>query len=412
MPTDVQSLTNEAKCLLCYGSLSLEEGIELALLARIQTSGLSSATQYLVTTPTNTFTSGGSIVVTAQLADVHGVAVKKSGVVVTWTNTGASGSYATGTSVTDINGQATNTFTNNLALVNYTFTATDTSARTGTSAVVQSLLQAKVTNWQTRVVANGGSAPTTLELQSVDTYYRGCVTDGIDSLILTDLPVISSSLIGAITPFFNVIGNDPWTNHGPFVIGDLTINGLTGDGVGKYLDLGFVPATAPPLSSTNAGLVSYQFIVGNGNYVFGDAGVANSSHWAMLSSAATINYYCWRFVNQGQDYLASANPHGTQGFKGFQSGQRTGASTGASYFQNSTTGGLVTLGSFAGAQTGAAITVQNLYAFGLNNNGTPGGFVTATVSYLAVTQGMNATQVASHYTRVNQLRIDLGGGFI
>ena len=95
------------------------------------------AAKYIVTTSASSVVAGAPVTITARLVDASGNPISLPGVLVTWSNTGAGGSFATPTSSTDANGVATVSFTTNtVANVTYTFTATDASSRTGTSGNV------------------------------------------------------------------------------------------------------------------------------------------------------------------------------------------------------------------------------------------------------------------------------------
>jgi hypothetical protein len=60
-------------------------------------------------------------------------------------------------------------------------------------------------------------------------------------------------------------GNDPWTNSN-FISGDLTINGLVGDGFSKALNTGIIPSTCYP-NANSAGLTIYNSTASNGTEV-------------------------------------------------------------------------------------------------------------------------------------------------
>jgi adhesin/invasin len=104
------------------------------------------ASKYVVTASTYLPTVGTSLTVNAQLADQYGNAVGTSGVLVTWSRTGAGGSFGSPTSVTGAGGLATVQFTTGtVAGVVYALTATDASSRTGTSAPVEAVQRAPAT---------------------------------------------------------------------------------------------------------------------------------------------------------------------------------------------------------------------------------------------------------------------------
>jgi hypothetical protein len=103
------------------------------------TTQASTATQYRVTSSDNAPVAGSAVTITAQLVDANDNPVSTAGLTVTWTSTGGGGSFATPTSLTDANGEATVVFTTTQAAnTDHTVTATDDSSptpSTGTSAV-------------------------------------------------------------------------------------------------------------------------------------------------------------------------------------------------------------------------------------------------------------------------------------
>jgi hypothetical protein len=95
-------------------------------------------TQYLVSTdPASVVVAGAQVTITAQLADANGNPVAEAGRTVTWSKTGAGGTFATPTSSTNASGVATVTFTTATeAGISYTFTGTDNLGAGGTSGAV------------------------------------------------------------------------------------------------------------------------------------------------------------------------------------------------------------------------------------------------------------------------------------
>jgi hypothetical protein len=104
------------------------------------TGSVGTATQYLVSSSSYSPIAGGAVTISAQLADTYGNSVSTSGLVVTWSESGSGGSFATGTSTTNASGLATVSFTAGTAAgTAYTVTGTDTSSRTGTSSPITTL---------------------------------------------------------------------------------------------------------------------------------------------------------------------------------------------------------------------------------------------------------------------------------
>jgi hypothetical protein len=96
--------------------------------------------KYVVTSSSYNPVAGASVTITAQLADQYNNAVATYGIAVTFTRTGAGGTFVgANPATTNGSGIATVTFrTGTPAPIVYTVTATSTnpSARTGTSASI------------------------------------------------------------------------------------------------------------------------------------------------------------------------------------------------------------------------------------------------------------------------------------
>lgn len=97
------------------------------------------ASKYIVSSDDNSPAAGGSVAITAQLADANDNAVSADGKVVTWSSTNG-GSFSSGTSITDVNGLATVTFTTSTtAGTVHTVTGTDADNLTGTSGSITTI---------------------------------------------------------------------------------------------------------------------------------------------------------------------------------------------------------------------------------------------------------------------------------
>jgi hypothetical protein len=98
------------------------------------------AARYVVTSSSYAPVAGTAVAVSAQLADQYGNPVATSGIAVTFTRTGAGGSFSgANPATTNASGIATVTFTTGTtAGTAYTITATSTnpSTRTGTSPAI------------------------------------------------------------------------------------------------------------------------------------------------------------------------------------------------------------------------------------------------------------------------------------
>ena len=91
-------------------------------------------TQYLVTSSAISPSAGSTVTITAQLVDAYDNPVSIAGKTVTWSKTGAGGSFGSPTSLTSSSGAATVGFTvGTVQGTTYTVTATDNTGLTGTS---------------------------------------------------------------------------------------------------------------------------------------------------------------------------------------------------------------------------------------------------------------------------------------
>lgn len=133
----------------------------------------------------------------------------------------------------------------------------------------------RVCGWITRVVVNGGPNPSLNTARALNTFDLALVNNGLDGRCQYIIPFVPDGLIAARTPLYKVTGLDPATNNN-FVAGDLTVNGLVGNGSNKWLDSG-VKCTDWVALSTKGGLAIYtsttdqtttQIDIGNSNGPF------------------------------------------------------------------------------------------------------------------------------------------------
>lgn len=112
---------------------------------------------YLVTPSSTTPLSGAVVGITAQARDAGNAAVLEAGRVVTWSKSGAGGSFASSTSVTNASGIATVNFTVGAVGTVYTVTGTDVAGKTGTTASIT--VQAPISAVDHYTVSPSSTAP-------------------------------------------------------------------------------------------------------------------------------------------------------------------------------------------------------------------------------------------------------------
>jgi hypothetical protein len=206
-------------------------------------------------------------------------------------------------------------------------------------------------------------------------------------------------LTEALTPLVKVLGNDPWTNVN-FVAGDLTVNGLIGNGSSKYLNTGVVPSA---IGGANPFGLSYYTHTDPGATGFDNGSTDNGTGGYGLVytsySGVGANMYCWLAIGP----VAQAT------WTGYASGNRVG-SNGTLFQANSGTAHFAKLGPVAPG--GTAPSVQPIYVFCLNSTGAPVGYVAKRFSFVALHEGLNASESQSLYNAVQALRTALVGGYV
>jgi Immunoglobulin domain len=279
-------------------------------------------------------------------------------------------------------------------LANYDCVVTDALSRSVTSTAAA--LTDLVVDWVARVVAAGGATPSGGTQSALTTFVSGLVTDGIYSSMKAVNCIVPDSLIAATVPLIQGIGNSPWTNNN-FVSGDLTVNGFTGNASNKYLNTGINPS----LFGLNLGFSVYASAT--------PSAVASVDFGAFSGSAYA--HMIARF-NDGNSYAGNAGtsqPSAPTRNAGFYSSQRTNSTSHNLYFANSGTS-LTSIASDATSSSGYPNLSMSLMAG--NVSGSITYYSSNTLSFAAVTVGMNSTDTANLYARVQTLRTALGGGFV
>jgi len=223
--------------------------------------------------------------------------------------------------------------------------------------------------------------------------------------------IAPDSLTAALTPLQASYGNLLWANHN-FLVSDLTVGGLKGDGATKYLDTGLIPGAANSLlTSSSFGLAIYVTEDSAGaEEELSCYGPLNSSWCSLMSNWTQVGAFgCWRFINVNSDFIRTTSPNPAIGYF---SGHRVASNLLSMYFASSTHAHTALITGTA-AQSGSIESVRSLFAFAANNNGTgPANFSHKRLSFFAVTAGLSSAEDTLLFARVQALRQALGGGFI
>lgn len=258
-------------------------------------------------------------------------------------------------------------------------------------------------DWAARVVTNGGAAPGATSIAAQATFYDGLVTDGLLAKFYTLNCYAGDSLIACITPLIVGVGSDPWGN-GSFTVTQLSAAGLKGDGGLRWLDTNVNYATGIA-SANDFGTTIYLSTGANENlrdFGCNDGGYTNVwvCHTSLGTTLSTIDNF------SGSNRIAVAN----SAWAGYLSMNRPDTTHLHVYKANSVTPH-ATLGSFVGASVGAAPNLK-VFLHASNQGGAPAFPCTKTFSFGALHTAMSSAESALLYARVQQLRTDMGGGYV
>jgi hypothetical protein len=287
---------------------------------------------------------------------------------------------------------------------NFVLQVTDNVGRVFTSNTCAAASTSSSNAWGLQVVTNGGSLPSAASMNAVSDFLSGLNQDGTDSLMISAVGIAPDSLTAALTPMIKTAGNALWTNHN-FVSGDLTVNGLAGNGSTKYLQTGLITNTCG-VTVTDGVLAMYDYTKNStsqgvelGNY---DGGGANT--WSLLSDYQAFGFHVITdFYAFATARITAASPG-----NGFYITSRTSATAMDLYFASSSVP-FVNVGSNAGAA--GVLNATELTAFAQNVAGVAQGFSNAVMSFICVAHGLTAAQAQNLYNRVQILRTAFGGGF-
>ena len=259
--------------------------------------------------------------------------------------------------------------------------------------------------WAANVVTNGGAAPSDGTVSALSTFCYALDSAGLASSMLAVNCYVPDSLIAATTPLIATACQPYWTNHN-FVSGDLSVNGLQGNGSNKYLDLGSQSSPASTaLTLTSAGLTCYV-PSGGANAMENTCGIcgAGCCFDLNLNYSEYFGFQCWDWGDAGQ---AAWRPGGIK--QGFFSGSRTAADEINLYFANA---GTAFSSVASAATTSGGVASGNMFEFSEQDGGSPNAYSPQAHSFFAMHLGLSSEQTQALYNAVQALRTALGGGYI
>lgn len=267
--------------------------------------------------------------------------------------------------------------------------------------------QSIATDWASRVVINGGPAPSLNTVNAVNTFVTALSNNGLLSKIYTMSVVPPDSLMAVATPVIKVLGSDPWGQNA-FNAGLLSTTGLAGNGTTSFMNLGFSPAdviTAGGDPTTSFGIDVYDAISSNSNVIeVGSEGVSVNTSISLLCQFAGTTYFdCPYFGASGRiNFNPTTGQRLVMGNRSAGNAQQIYEYDSVNLLRLSATG--------SNNLTGQPVGNDVFFAWASNRSG--GQLNTnKTLSYVCLRKGFSPAEIAIYAPLVQQLRVNLGGGF-
>jgi len=272
-----------------------------------------------------------------------------------------------------------------------------------------------VDDWADRVITNGGEKPSFNTIYTLYKFYRGLDFFGLTPLMVSVNCFVPDNLTASITPLIKVAGNDPWTNGSgfagsKFVAGDLTVDGLKGNGIAKFLNTGVIAATS--YNSENIGITAYAMSI-SGTFTTGrhDIGALENNftthRLSMPYSTTQVQFCCWGGGESGGGYF---NSNALSGSRGYYSGNRTSDTYFALYQANSFT--THSVGGFVSASSYGNPPNISYFVFGKQDSFYGSAYSDKRLSFVAFHYGLSLAQSSNFFNLVQAMRVGLGGGYV
>lgn len=266
-----------------------------------------------------------------------------------------------------------------------------------------------VTDWATRVVANGGAMPSQNTIVAMENLRLGCIAAGLTNKIYSLCVFVPDSLIACCTPLFYHLGYTNWGNSN-FVSGDLNINGLKG-GTTKALVTGVrsedaFNSTSPPRGMT---VIVTESASNEVSTVMGqiDAGASDQISLVVSSGGDTE----WRAGSANSVYVTKTVDWGRVGY--VSANVTTNVTTNITVYVASpleshkvlTNREMAGNLSFPMPEEGDSISV-----FSNQRDGTNDSFANVRMSLAMITKGFTEAESSNFWVLAKTCREAIGGG--
>jgi len=268
--------------------------------------------------------------------------------------------------------------------------------------VATALAAAIVNDWLGR--CGPGSQPPTYTILCVTDLVNGMIIDGTWQKMLVVNTYVPNNFTACTTPLLQGPAFSPWSSFGAFSVADLDINGLAGDGAGKYMNTGFNPGTGFPSTLSTAMILYHYTVTATG---FG-GGAYDANGFITAPQYTDHNYYSYNGAVAPPTSLITGVSPGA----GYYCASRVSATDHRIYYATSGSAhaqlGATDANAYGGTMTNLAV-----YVHCVNNN--PAGaqlFTADRISFFALSSGLTAADSLACFNRIQAYRKAIGGGFV
>lgn len=262
--------------------------------------------------------------------------------------------------------------------------------------------------WSTRVVGNGGAAPSAASVTAAANFYNDLVVGGIISKMITVNMIAPDSAIAALTPLIVGPGNALWASNGLPGAGVLTNNGWlsSGDTGNHYMDPNIIPSNVAQWTVSNGGMSIYLMTLNGESSNTGQAGCFDGTRRFQFdlndsSGPQSVANFCW------SPATAAGGPGGSSWAPGFFSLNRVANNSNNVFHGDGYTFGLEYNNGAVNTDTPPT---RKILFCGNNLNGTL--FNSPQVnSFCALHDGLTQSEAQVLYNAVQRLRFAFGGGY-
>lgn len=256
--------------------------------------------------------------------------------------------------------------------------------------------------WAAQVVVNGGTPITAGSLSAVSTFCYALDNAGLTSLLKVVNVFAPDSMTATRTPLIQTGGNNPWLESN-LIPSDLTVNGLKGNHLNKWVEPGIIPSSFMTIAT------------GHGcAYVSEDDITTAQNEYGATSSAADALRLYYHYTDNTTvicfygNFVSSTLSVGA--LTGYLCTSRTAANRVDVYYANSLNPHSSVFNDTTVETSGPSAT-RPMYVLASNENGVSTNQSGKRISFVSFGLGLTSAQSLALFNAVQALRIAFGGGF-